>query len=75
MQYKFHTVDFQVSTRVSNASGFYFRAIASPVNSKKLRAMAENCAELRGFREQLRATELRFGNPSLKLPRVTLYLI
>ena len=31
------------SGRVSNARGFYLRAIASPINSKKLRAIAHNC--------------------------------
>ena len=45
--------------RVSNASGFYLRAIASPVN---------NSAQLRAIQEQLRATELRLETEQGWLP-------
>ena len=36
-----------VLIRVSNASGFYLRANASPVNSVQLRAIREQLADLR----------------------------
>ena len=45
----------QDKTRVSNASGFYLRASASPVNSSQFRAILRNSAQLRAIREQLRA--------------------
>ena len=43
---------------VSNARGFYLRAIASPVNSSQFRAIvrnARNSTQLRAIQEQLRA--------------------
>ena len=55
--------------RVSNASGFFLRAIASPVNSLQFRAIPHNCAQFENtcaqFRKvarnsaPLRATEFR----------------
>ena len=45
--------------RVSNASGFYLRAITSPVNSSQFRTIAHNSGTVARKSAQLHATEFR----------------
>ena len=57
-------IGFKHPTRVSNASEFYLRAIASPINCTLLRIIALNSTQLRAIREQLRAIRaIAIGNP------------
>ena len=48
--------------RVSNASGFYLRAIASPVNSSQFRAVPHSCAQSRAIAH----SGITIGNPILE---------
>ena len=48
---------------ISKASGFYLRAIASPVNSSQFHAIPHDCAQFEGSYVKLRATELRLETP------------
>ena len=72
-------MELDALSRVSNASEFYLRAIASPVNSYKLRGIPRNFAQFRAIptiweqlraiprnSTQLRATELRFETLALR---------
>ena len=47
------------AARVFNASGFDLRAIASPVNSQRCRAIPHNSAQFENSCAQFRATEFR----------------